>query len=119
VCWEATVTEEVPNERLAWETTAESAVQHAGSVAFEPNSDGSTRVTIRMSYNPPGGALGHAAAVLLGCDPKHLMDHDLVQLKSLIERGKTTAHHAEVTHDRAPCRRQALGPTPGSPCSTA
>jgi len=99
VHWEATVTEEISSERLAWETTAESPVQHMGSVAFEPNSDGSARVTIRMSYNPPGGALGHAVAMLLGHDPKRLMDHDLVQLKSLIERGKTTAHHAEVTHE--------------------
>ena len=97
VCWEATVTEEIPNEHVIWETTADSAVQHTGSVAFEPNSDGGTRVTIRMSYNPPGGALGHAVAMLLGYDPKRLMDHDLVQLKSLIERGKTTAHHEEVT----------------------
>jgi uncharacterized membrane protein len=99
VCWGATVTEEIPNKRLTWETTPESAIQHAGSVAFERNGDGSTRVTIRMSYNPPGGALGHALAVLLGYDPRHLMDHDLVQLKSLIERGKTTAHHQEVTHE--------------------
>jgi hypothetical protein len=38
-------------------------------------------------------------ALLLGYDPKHLMDHDLVQLTSLIERGKTTAHHEEVTHE--------------------
>jgi uncharacterized membrane protein len=99
VSWEAVVTEAVPNERLTWETTAGSAMQHAGSVRFEPNGDGSTRVDIRLSYDPPGGALGHALAVLLGCDPKRLLDHDLVQLKSLIERGKTTAHHAEVTHE--------------------
>lgn len=99
VSWEAVVNEIIPNERLTWATTPDSAVQHNGSIRFQPSSEGGTRVDIRMSYNPPGGALGHAVAVLLGCDPRRLMEPDLVQLKSLIEHGKTTAHHAKVTHE--------------------
>jgi uncharacterized membrane protein len=42
-----------------------------------------------MSYNPPGGAIGHAVAALFGADPKRAMDEDFVRLKSLLEIGKT------------------------------
>jgi hypothetical protein len=38
-------------------------------------------------------------ATLFGCDPKRAMDHDLVELKSLLEQGKTTVHHEVVTRD--------------------
>ena len=41
--------------------------------------------------NPPGGALGHLAALLFGADPRSEMDEDLLRLKSLIEEGKTSA----------------------------
>ena len=87
----------MPNEVLAWRTEPGSPVQHAGIVRFQPNADGGTRVDIRMSYNPVIGGLGHSVALLLGADPKHAMDDDLVRLKSLIEHGKTSAHRAAVT----------------------
>jgi uncharacterized membrane protein len=38
-----------------------------------------------MSYNPPGGAVGHAIARLLGRDPKQEMDDDLMRMKAFIE----------------------------------
>lgn len=90
--WETEVTAHVPNQVLAWRTVPGSIVDHAGIVRFEKTADGGTRVHIRMSYNPPAGALGHAVAALLGGDPKRAMDEDLVRFKSLIEDGKTTAH---------------------------
>ena len=99
VGWEAVVTRLVPNALLAWMTTAESTVQHAGVVRFDPTPDGGTRVDVKLSYNPPGGALGHAVAVLFGCDPKRALDHDLAEVKSLLEQGRTTAHHEEVTRE--------------------
>ena len=99
VSWDAVVTRQVPNKLLAWMTTAESMVQHAGAVHFDPTPDGGTRIDVKLSYNPPGGAIGHAIAVLFRCDPKRAMDHDLGELKSLFEQGKTTAHHEEVTRE--------------------
>jgi uncharacterized membrane protein len=65
-------------------------------VRFQPNEQGGTRVEVRMTYNPPAGALGHAVASLLGADPKHAMDEDLVRFKSLIEEGKTSANGQDV-----------------------
>ncbi len=91
--WDAEITRQVPNELLAWKTVPGSPVEHAGVVRFQPNRDGSTRVHVRMSYNPPAGAVGHAVATLFGADPKSEMDADLVRMKTLIETG-TPPHDA-------------------------
>lgn len=85
--YDAILTDFRPNEVIAWKTTEGSAVQHAGFVRFERTGDMSTRLTVRMSYNPPGGAIGHAAAALVGGDLKRTLDEDFVRLKTLLETG--------------------------------
>lgn len=94
--WEADVTEVELNRRIAWVSLPGSMIANAGFVQFEETPGGGTRVTIKLSYNPPGGVFGHALAALLGTSPKQCMDEDLVRLQSLFERGKTTAHGREV-----------------------
>jgi uncharacterized membrane protein len=91
--WNATVTDYVPNQVLAWKTEPGSPVAHAGSVRFEPAAE-ATRVHVRLSYNPPAGALGHAVAKMLGADPKAKMDADLMRMKSFIESGTPPADAA-------------------------
>jgi uncharacterized membrane protein len=87
VRWEAVTTERIPNEMIAWETVPGSTVEHSGQVRLTTNPDGTTRVTVRLRYTPPAGALGHAIATILGFDPKTKMDEDLVRLKTMIETG--------------------------------
>src|SRR5205085_10331375 len=76
---------------LAWQSEPGSTIANAGMIRFEPAPGGNTRVDIHFSYNPPGGALGHFAAMLFGADAKSAMDEDLLRLKSLIEQGTTSA----------------------------
>jgi uncharacterized membrane protein len=95
--WDAVVTELVPNKVLAWKTVPGTVVAQAGITRFDTNPDGSTRVDVRMSYNPPAGLIGHVLAKVTGRDSKHLMDEDLVRFKSLLEHGRTTAHGQQVT----------------------
>lgn len=97
--WDAEITARVPNEVIAWKSIGKPAIENAGLVRFQPDERGGTRIDIRMSYNPPAGALGHAFASFLGANPKHLMNEDMVRLQSLIERGKTSAHGHEVSRD--------------------
>jgi len=87
VQWDAVITKDEPNRLLAWRTESGSPVAHAGKVHFQPNPDGTTRVDVRMTYSPPGGAAGHVVASLFGADPKSEMDEDLVRMKSFIETG--------------------------------
>ena len=89
--FQASITRDIPNELIAWETLPESQVHHAGFVRFDENREGGTRVSVQMDYVPPAGALGHAVAQLFGVDPRQAMHEDLVRLKSLLEDGKTSS----------------------------
>jgi len=75
---------------------------HAGVVRFQPTPDGGTRLDVKLSSNPPGGALGHLVAALFGADPKHAPGEDLVRLKSLLEHGRTSAKGARSRARRLP-----------------
>ena len=85
--WDAELTDFVPHECIAWQSVEGSTVDNAGRIQFHENPDGTTRVDIRLSYNPPGGALGHLVAKLFGADPKSEMDADLARLKTALETG--------------------------------
>jgi uncharacterized membrane protein len=82
-----------------WESVGSTPGGNAGIVRFQPVGDGATRIDVRMSYNPPAGALGHVIASLFGVDPKHALDEDLIRFKSLLENGKTTAAGRVVTQE--------------------
>ena len=71
VAWDAVTTRLVPNEEIAWKTVPGAAVQHAGTIRLVAV-DAGTRVEVHMSYNPPGGAVGHAVAASVGRDSRPL-----------------------------------------------
>ena len=81
---------------IAWATLPGQLIEHAGIVRFEPVIEG-TRLSIRMSYRPPGGLVGHAIAQVLGWDPKARIDDDMVRMKALLEQGRTRAHGDRVS----------------------
>jgi uncharacterized membrane protein len=86
VKWVSVITERIRPEVLAWRSELDSPVPHVGIVRFD-EANGGTRVLVRMSYDPPGGALGHTIATLLRRDPKHDLDADLLRMKAFIETG--------------------------------
>jgi uncharacterized membrane protein len=50
--WDAEITEQIPDKRIAWRST--SGVPNAGVVTFHKISDGCTRVSLQMDYQPEG-----------------------------------------------------------------
>jgi uncharacterized membrane protein len=96
VQWDALLTALEPNELLAWTSVSGSPVESAGIIRFAQNDDGTTRVDLKMTYNPPAGVIGHAAAKLLRADPKKQMDDDLARAKTFLETG-TPPHDAAQT----------------------
>jgi uncharacterized membrane protein/CBS domain-containing protein len=91
--WDADITRFEPSKTIAWRSVPGSMVENAGMIRFETNQNGGTRVNIKLSYNPPGGALGHAMARVFGADAKSELDADLMRVKTLIETGHP-AHDA-------------------------
>ena len=64
--WDTVVTRFGSNQILAWETPPGSVVRHAGRLTFRPNADGSTRVSVGVSYVLPPGPFGERVAALVG-----------------------------------------------------
>jgi uncharacterized membrane protein len=50
--WHAQITDQTPDERIAWKSLTGS--ENGGAVLFRPVADDRTEVTLRMLYNPEG-----------------------------------------------------------------
>lgn len=99
VSWSAQVIQYAQNQLIGWRSVEGSLIGNEGTIRFEPDRGG-TRLSIRLSYNPPGGALGHALVTALGANPKRQLDDDLVRFKSLLEKGKATGRAERVTKEQ-------------------
>jgi uncharacterized membrane protein len=87
--WDAEITEDRPNELIAWRSLEGSDVDNIGSVRFEraPGGRGAI-VRVEMQYNPPAGVVGATVARLLGKDPEWQIKNDLRRFKQLMEAGE-------------------------------
>ena len=81
---EEVVTEQIENEKVAWQSTPDSLVQYEGTARFEPAGDG-TRLSVHLNWNPPGGSLGEIAARAFGVEPKAMLDEGLKRTKMHLE----------------------------------
>lgn len=89
VTWETRIAEERPGEYLRWESVEGATVAGEGSVRFRPApGDRGTEVTLRLRFDPPGGALGDTAMARLGVVPDALAMKALRRFKSLAETGE-------------------------------
>jgi uncharacterized membrane protein len=82
--WTATVTQQTPNEVIAWRSDPGSMLENAGIIRFVATGSG-TRVDLRFCYHPPAGGAGQAVAELLGSDPRGKLNEDLGRMKTLLE----------------------------------
>jgi uncharacterized membrane protein len=97
--WEAEVTRLEPNKQLAWRSLPGAVVRNRGVVRFRHDGHLGTEVSVRLSYRPPAGMLGHSVARLLGADPKRQMDDDLLRFKSLVEQGSATGRGRRILRE--------------------
>jgi uncharacterized membrane protein len=87
--WDAEITEDRPNELLAWRSLEGAQVYNAGSVRFEPRPGGrGTILRVDMEYRPPAGVVGAAFAMLFSSAPEQQVYDDLRRLKQVIETGE-------------------------------
>jgi uncharacterized membrane protein len=87
--WDAEITEDRPNELIAWRSLEGSDVDSVGSVRFEraPGGRGAI-VRVEMRYSPPAGRVGATVAKLLGEGPEWRIKDDLRRFKQIMEAGE-------------------------------
>jgi uncharacterized membrane protein len=99
------IVEDVPGERIAWESEEGSGIDTAGILTLTDAPPGrGTYVRLLMSYDPPGGAIGRGIAKLLQREPSLQARRDLRRFKQLMETG-------EVTKNASPSARRSESPT--------
>jgi uncharacterized membrane protein len=93
--WDAVITEQLPDERVAWRAT--DGRINAGVVTFHRLSDGSSRVMVQIEHESEGATEKVGSA--LGAD-SHQVKKSLEQFKELVEsRGRETgAWRGTVEH---------------------
>jgi uncharacterized membrane protein len=91
--WDARIINEREGELIAWESLPGAEVNNAGSVWFEPNGAGGTRLKVTLEYHPPAGVIGSVAASLLGASPGQQFREDLARFKEIIEQSQEAAVH--------------------------
>jgi uncharacterized membrane protein len=99
VDFEVEITRDQPNRLIAWRTRPHDGFEHSGTVRFSPTATGATRLQIEVAYSVPGGKLGNLVAKWFRVDPKTALDEDLLRFKSILERGKTSAHKRQVNRE--------------------
>lgn len=87
--WDAEITEDVPDQRIAWQSKRGSEPTVNGSVNFDPAPGGrGTIIRVQMDYDFPGRSLAAPASRLLGMNPEQFTNKSLRRLKQLLEVGE-------------------------------
>ncbi|HSI84434.1 MAG TPA: SRPBCC family protein [Candidatus Methylacidiphilales bacterium] len=86
--WDAATTADTPGKVIAWKSLPGADVPNEGSVHFDPAPvHRGTRVTVTLSYAPPGGSVARWAAMIFGEEPDKQISDDLSRFKALMETG--------------------------------
>jgi uncharacterized membrane protein len=94
--WDAVITEQTPDRRIAWTNT--SGAKNGGVVSFEAVSPSVTRVTLQIEYEPEG--LVENVGSALGVVDRRV-EGDLERFKEFIQgRGRETGAWRGEIHDQ-------------------
>jgi uncharacterized membrane protein len=87
--WDAVVTDDRPNELIAWRSKENADIPNSGSVRFAPAPGGdATEVIAEVRYLPPGGKLSALIAKLTGKEAGQQVTETLRRFKALMEAGE-------------------------------
>lgn len=103
--WDAEITEDRPNERIAWRSLAGADIKNSGWVDFRPAPGGrGAEVHAHIEYSSPGGELGRAIAALFGEEPEQQLKGDLCRFKQVMETGEVVHSDASISSGMHPGR---------------
>ncbi|HYJ46049.1 MAG TPA: SRPBCC family protein [Pyrinomonadaceae bacterium] len=117
--WDAQITEDRPNELIAWRSLEGADVDNSGNVRFERAPGGrGTIVKVDVEYNPPGGVVGSVVAKLFGEEPGQQIYDDLRCLKQVMEVGEVIVSDGTLW-DNGLLTQRAAQPASGKELSQA
>jgi uncharacterized membrane protein len=95
--WDAEIINERPDELIAWQSINSNEVATAGSVHFEPATEGGTLLTVSLKYDPPGGKAVTTLARFLRQGLEARLEEDLHHFKQMMESGARPVPRPQAT----------------------
>ena len=95
--WDAVITDERPNDTIAWRAVSDADVPNEGAVKFRRVGLNSTDIIVSLTYHPPGGKLGEQVAKSFGEEPSQQISDDLEKFKQEVESGKMSLTSSTTT----------------------
>ncbi|MFC3215623.1 SRPBCC family protein [Novosphingobium panipatense] len=86
--WDATITQDLPDEAIAWASKDASDISNSGRIEFRDAGLRGTVVTATILYDAPAGLIGKAIAKLSQREPGIQARRDLRRFKQLMETGE-------------------------------
>jgi uncharacterized membrane protein len=109
--WDAEITEDRPNELIAWRSAPGAEVRNTGTVRFLPAPGGrGTEVRVDLTYAPPAGLLGASVAKLFGKEPGEQIEGDLRRFKQVMETGEVINSDASIHRGMHPAQPPEVVP---------
>lgn len=84
IAWKAEIIDQEEGRELSWRSLPGSKIETAGKITFA-NTTGGTEVNLMISYRPPAGYIGSAAATVINPWLKEVVKEDLARFKRYIE----------------------------------
>jgi uncharacterized membrane protein len=103
--WDASISQDVPNEKIAWASLPGAQLSNRGVVSFSPApGDRGTQVHLFLNYEPIGGAIGHAFMKLFEGLTLEKLRADLRRFKQILELGYLMHSDASIHKGPHPAR---------------
>jgi uncharacterized membrane protein len=83
--WDAEITEDIPNQRIAWRSVGDADVDNAGAVRFDDRG-ARTAIEVSLEYNPPAGKAGELVAELFK-DPDGQVKRAAESFRKVVQTG--------------------------------
>jgi uncharacterized membrane protein len=100
--WETEITQELPNELLAWRSLEGSPMSHSGFVHFRALPEGrGTMVSLKLELDAREGSLAAGITKLFGEVPELVIGEDLRKLKQLMETGEIASTDGQPSGRRS------------------
>jgi uncharacterized membrane protein len=88
--WDAEITEDIPNQRIAWKSVGDAEVDNAGAVRFDDRGASTnievSLIEVSLEYNPPAGKAGELVAELVK-DPDKQVERAVENFRKVVEGG--------------------------------
>lgn len=103
--WDAEMTEDRPNELIAWRSLEGAEVENSGRVQFARAPGGrGTEVAVDLHYSPSGGVITAKLAKLFHRAPGQEVNDDLRSFKQVMETGEIVVSDATVNRGPHPAQ---------------